>query len=195
MKQILLVASLALSSFFGAPSILAQENTVAVPAQEVVAKAEVSGETIANSQVDKMQEPAKNTQESKLTREQKNERIQKEDPHGYVVTLMSMGIVILALIFLSALFVLFGKISQRMMQYKKKMEAQGLDKGTSTGKVTLDSGEVIAAISLALHEHFHAQHDIEETVLTMKKLKRAYSPWSSKIYNLREYPMRNVWRK
>jgi len=50
-----------------------------------------------------------------------------------------------------------------------------------------DSGEEIAAIVMALHQHLNA-HDTESTVLTINKVKRAYSPWSSKIYGLREVP-------
>ena len=52
-----------------------------------------------------------------------------------------------------------------------------------------DSGEVIAAISAALAEHLDA-HDRESTILTINKVRRAYSPWSSKIYSLRELPHR-----
>ena len=48
-------------------------------------------------------------------------------------------------------------------------------------------GEVFAAISLALHEH-NDMHDLEDTVLTITRVKRSYSPWSSKIYTLRETP-------
>ena len=42
---------------------------------------------------------------------------------------------------------------------------------------------------MALYEHLNT-HDIEETILTINKVKRTYSPWSSKIYTLRETPMR-----
>ena len=51
----------------------------------------------------------------------------------------------------------------------------------------LDSGEEIAAICMALHEHLN-MHDKEDFVLTINKVKRAYSPWNSKIYSLRELP-------
>ena len=40
---------------------------------------------------------------------------------------------------------------------------------------------------MALHEHLDA-HDRENTVLTINKVKRAYSPWNSKIYNMRHLP-------
>ena len=54
--------------------------------------------------------------------------------------------------------------------------------------VTQAPGEVYAAISMALHEMQDEVHDVEETVLTITRVKRSYSPWSSKIYTLRETP-------
>lgn len=52
-------------------------------------------------------------------------------------------------------------------------------------------GEELAALSMALHEMQEEEvHDIEETVLTITRVKRSYSPWSSKIYTLREIPHR-----
>lgn len=203
MKKILLVASIALASLgaVAAPSGNIADGRSAAPVAEkaTVAAADkgeiaIMSETVVMEAQKAAPSDAVRTPSKKLTREQKNRRIEEADPHGYGVTIMSMAIVICALIILSILFVLFGKLSQRMHN-KRKMEAQGLVKGTSPKEVASDSGEVIAAISLALHEHFNARHDIEETVLTIKKLKRAYSPWSSKIYNLRAYPMRNIWNK
>ncbi|WP_290390901.1 OadG family protein, partial [Paramuribaculum intestinale] len=48
-----------------------------------------------------------------------------------------------------------------------------------------DSGEVIAAISMALAEHSGHGHDMEDTILTIRRMRKAYSPWNSKIYNMR----------
>ena len=52
------------------------------------------------------------------------------------------------------------------------------------------SEEVMAAIGLALSLHMQDVHDYEQTVLTMMKVMRPYSPWSSKIYGLRQIPFR-----
>lgn len=52
------------------------------------------------------------------------------------------------------------------------------------------SGEVMAAISMALFEMSEEAHDIESTVLTIRKVDRRYSPWSSKIFGLRQIPRR-----
>ena len=50
------------------------------------------------------------------------------------------------------------------------------------------SGEVLAAISAAIYEMDQDVHDIESTILTIDEVKRKYSPWSSKIYGLRQLP-------
>lgn len=50
------------------------------------------------------------------------------------------------------------------------------------------TSEVAVAISTALHLYSNDAHDYENTVLTIKKVAKAYSPWSSKIYGLRKNP-------
>jgi len=50
------------------------------------------------------------------------------------------------------------------------------------------SGEVNAAIAMALYMYQNEMHDYENTVLTINKVSRNYSPWSSKIYTLRKLP-------
>ncbi len=116
----------------------------------------------------------------------KNQLITDSDNSGMGVTLMSMCIVLFALIVLSLLFLFFGKLFAKN-QSKKKSEAKG--EAPSADDDDHDSGEVIAAIAMALDEHFNSKHDLEDTVLTIRRMKRAYSPWNSKIYNMREVPV------
>jgi glutaconyl-CoA/methylmalonyl-CoA decarboxylase subunit delta len=52
------------------------------------------------------------------------------------------------------------------------------------------TGEICAAIGLALHLHLEDYHDYERTLLTIQKAIRPYSPWSSKIYGLRQIPFK-----
>lgn len=47
------------------------------------------------------------------------------------------------------------------------------------------SGETTAAIAMALHLYLDEIHDKESGVLTIKRISKAYSPWSSKIYAVR----------
>lgn len=109
----------------------------------------------------------------------------KNDPNGFTMTVMAMCIVFSALLVLCLCFYLVGMVGKTSHRIKKA-EAMGVDV-VDVARGDHDSGEEIAAISLALHEHFN-QHDQESFLLTVKKMKRAYSPWSSKIYGLRETP-------
>lgn len=109
------------------------------------------------------------------------------DENGFAMTIMAMGIVFTALLVLCLCFYGIGKIGAAVGRMNKR-RAQGIAKGTDEARSTShDTGEAIAAIAMAIHEHFNA-HDTESTVLTINKVKRAYSPWSSKIYGLRIVP-------
>ena len=118
----------------------------------------------------------------------KIEDFAERDRNGFGMTVMAMCIVFSALLVLCLCFYGLSKLGS-MRSRTRKAKAHGNDAPTlseirSTGH---DSGEEIAAIVMALHEHFDA-HDTESTVLTINRVKRAYSPWSSKIYGLREVP-------
>ena len=110
------------------------------------------------------------------------------DQSGVVLTLMAMAIVFLALLVLSLCFYAISKIGEKISK-TNKIKSQGVDPKTvaRADAPASDSGEEIAAIVMALHEHLNA-HDQENTILTINKVKKAYSPWSSKIYGLREIP-------
>jgi len=49
---------------------------------------------------------------------------------------------------------------------------------------------VYAAIASAIHLYGEELHDVENTVLTINKVSRTYSPWSSKIHGLNTYYFR-----
>ena len=119
-----------------------------------------------------------------------NDKIQmfkERDENGFALTLMAMCIVFSALLILCLCFLAISKISERFAR-ANKMAAHGVTAETKAKHATdSDSGEVIAAIGLALRDHFEA-HDQESTVLTINKVRRSYSPWSSKIYGMRHNP-------
>ena len=45
----------------------------------------------------------------------------------------------------------------------------------------------IAAIAMAIHMFYDEAHDNESNVITIKRIERRYSPWSSKIYGTNNY--------
>ena len=110
------------------------------------------------------------------------------DANGLGMTVSAMGIVFLALILLSTCFYIISRIGAARSQHKK-MVAQGINptEVTRAEKPEGDSGEVIAAIAMALNEHLNA-HDLESAILTIHKVRKPYSPWSSHIYTLRQMP-------
>lgn len=61
----------------------------------------------------------------------------------------------------------------------------------ATGKPVVQTQsheEEIAAIATALAIYNSAMHDRESEVLTILSIKRAYSPWNSKIHGLTHLP-------
>lgn len=117
----------------------------------------------------------------------KIENFAERDANGFAMTIMAMCIVFSALLALCLAFYGIGAISKRLSRVNKARA-----KGVTVKDVPHtdhDSGEEIAAVAMALYEHLNS-HDTESAILTIKKMKRAYSPWSSKIYSLRELPRR-----
>lgn len=120
----------------------------------------------------------------------KIEMFAERDKNGFAMTLMAMCIVFSALLLLCISFYIISKIGERVSERNKaKSHGADLREMPKEDRPGQDSGEVIAAIAMALHDHLDT-HDRENTVLTINKVKRAYSPWSSKIYGLRELPRR-----
>ena len=124
-----------------------------------------------------------------MTRAQKEKNAKEYDSFGGGITIISMCIVVGALAVLSILFMIFGKISSHFIKKKKKeVKSKKVVTEAADEEHAPDSGETIAAIVAALSQHFDRNHDMETTILTIQKLRKSYSPWNSKIYNMRHTP-------
>lgn len=194
LKKILLtsVISMSLLTVYAAPSAEISASAAEEPVEHLAAGQEMMTTDAVNSTEVNTVEVSATAQ--RMTQAEKAHNAAVNDPFGGAITIVAMCIVVSALVVLSILFLGFGKISL-MLQSKRKREAHGVSKETAEAHhEEADSGEVIAAIALALAEHLDARHDMEDTILTIKKLRRAYSPWNSKIYNMRHdlNPQRNV---
>ena len=100
---------------------------------------------------------------------------------GYVILMTGLLIVFSALVIL----MLFFKFGLPLLLYTYKIITKGKEKKISEIKVVADSnftGEIAAAIGGAVHMYLREQHDHESAILTIKQVKKPYSPWSSKIY-------------
>lgn len=122
-----------------------------------------------------------------LDTNEKLENFLENDPDGIGMTITAMGVVFLGLIVLYLVFKLTGRIAVNLSK-NRAMKASGLTKEEAEG-VSQQSGDIYAAIALAIYEATEL-HDEENTILTIKNTARNYSPWSSKIYTLREIPQK-----
>lgn len=128
-----------------------------------------------------------------------SQRMEKEDEHGFVLTLVSVTVVFTALIILWWLFSLLGKVSgdegKKSCTCKKESRAKAGKSGKMTSEtaaaiaMALDqemNGEVYAAIAAALHLYAEESvHDKESFVIT---IQRKQSSWNSKEQNFRQLP-------
>jgi Na+-transporting methylmalonyl-CoA/oxaloacetate decarboxylase gamma subunit len=108
------------------------------------------------------------------------------DPYGIGMTVIAMSVVFLALAILYFIYKASGRFFIRRGTASKK-SISGATVLTSEHEEEM-SGEVNAAIAMTIHLYLSEMHDYENTVLTIQKVSRNYSPWSSKIYTLRKTP-------
>jgi Na+-transporting methylmalonyl-CoA/oxaloacetate decarboxylase gamma subunit len=121
-----------------------------------------------------------------LDSNEKVENFKENDRIGITMTITAMSVVFIALIILYMVFKYVGNMAVGLSR-KRAMKASGLSKEQAK-EIASESGEIYAAIAMAIYEATESVHDDENTVLTIKNVARNYSPWSSKIYTLRELP-------
>jgi len=83
------------------------------------------------------------------------------------------------------LFIFFLYRTDKIIKAKNKQPEHLIHSTSNIGGV---SDEEAAAIALAIHMYKIEIHDMESLTITLKKVSRIYSPWSSKIYTLRQNP-------
>jgi Na+-transporting methylmalonyl-CoA/oxaloacetate decarboxylase gamma subunit len=105
------------------------------------------------------------------------------------ITLIGFSLVFLLLVCLIGVLTVFGVVAT----YKKK-EKKPAAATTAPAKEQEEEHMVseakVAAIAIALNLYRGAMHDQESEVITIQAIKRAYSPWNSKIHSLTQLPER-----
>ena len=108
------------------------------------------------------------------------------------ITLIGFLVVVLTLVLLIFIIKLFGVVFAA--NHKQKVAKKSAEKGeTAPAEVALPemvTPEVVAAIAMAIRLAAGEEHDRESEVLTIQTIKRAYSPWNSKIHGLTRLPER-----
>ncbi len=75
--------------------------------------------------------------------------------------------------------------SVRNLSHRRPARKKSTEPAEALTATTGQEGEVNAAIAMALYQYFNELHDVESGVVTIKRVSRHYSPWSSKLYNMK----------
>lgn len=105
---------------------------------------------------------------------------------GITVAIVGYLVVFASLWFLSVFLFYMGKILMNTQRQRLKQTGHKMADAPDLKY----SGEVNAAIAMALSIHFAEIHDDESGTLTINIKPRRYTPWSSKLYNLRDEPIK-----
>lgn len=113
---------------------------------------------------------------------EKSAEMAEKDPHGGIITLVSVSVVFAALVILYFAYTLVGKaVSGKWKLSVPKKEKTVKTAGNEVPSaeeaaaiaMALDqemNGEVYAAITLALHQYFNdTVHDMESYIITIKR--------------------------
>jgi len=102
------------------------------------------------------------------------------DQNALIVTIVGYCMVLLSLAVMAYIFIRLHTIQDFII--KRKLSKQGT--GEAEKPAISITGEENAAIAAALYLFFSELHDEEKYVMTIRKVSRTYSPWSSKIYGI-----------
>lgn len=126
-----------------------------------------------------------------------NSQIMKEkDPHGWVLTLISVSTVFIALTILAFIFGWIGNANKKSASPKQSKAAGKTKNGNMSPEVAAAismalsqefGGEVYAAIAMALDDYLGGGiHDEESLVITIRPSQT--SDWNDKTQNFRQSP-------
>jgi len=100
---------------------------------------------------------------------------------GLTVSIVGFSIVFISLALLVIVFLRLPRLIN--IKFKKVKRKRHKNEEPAEDNYIIE-GNVTAAISLALDLYFSELHDEESNIVTIKKVRKAYSPWSSKIYTV-----------
>lgn len=100
---------------------------------------------------------------------------------GIIIAVTGYCLVFFALL---VLFYIFSLLSRALL-YNTKRKLSKSGKHIAEENLVI-SGEETAAIALAIYLS-RDLHDKESDILTIKSISKNYSPWSSKIYGMRNF--------
>ena len=140
-----------------------------------------------------------------IVSESKVEKFKREDPHGFGMALMAMGIVFFCLALLWITFTLFGMLMRHLDTAKKVANKQPIKPITKTVEKTLEVGHktgvilkegldtkgidkevYMAVIGMALRQYEDDIHDVESGVITIAPKDTGWDDEYSQMTHLHE---------
>lgn len=115
----------------------------------------------------------------------------EKDPYGAILAMVSMSIVFATLLMLFLVFNNIGRLFRSHAAKKSEASAVGSSSMEPTKpKKHTQTGEEMAAIVAAVHFYNLDNADDADAKLTITRISKRYSPWSSKIYGLNNFNRR-----
>jgi len=98
-----------------------------------------------------------------------------------------IAVLAVALAVILFLFIKKNKAHKEVIAEKQTIKAQTAGENVVKAEVAPGNDEEVAAF-LALHLYLTLNvHDLESNVITIERIQRRYSPWSSKIYSINNF--------
>ena len=107
------------------------------------------------------------------------------DSLNITIAIVGYVIVFSALVLLYFVFLSIPKLLKINIRKKMRKKGETCDQCAEN----IPGGDA-AAIGTALYLHFNEAHDVESTKMTIKRVSKTYSPWSSKIHGLNNVSFR-----
>ena len=116
------------------------------------------------------------------------EKIKESDPVGIGLTAVAVAVVFLALVCIALIISGSGKlISSAEERNKQKGSAKKAPAIKPVSQGSSSEDETMAAIAAAIYLYNNELHDEEDTVITIQKVEREWTPWNAKYYNMNQY--------
>ena len=106
---------------------------------------------------------------------------------GVIITIVGILVVFCALMALTIIFNQIPKLFKIQIRRKIRKSGKEVNEADCCPEI---SGTTNAAIAMAIYLYFNEMHDKESNVVTIEKVSKRYSPWSSKIYGLRNFSVK-----
>lgn len=116
-----------------------------------------------------------------------SEQIKQSDPVGVGLTAVAVSVVFLALVCIALIIQGTSKLVGDVEKKDKPAKKKGGAAVAAAALAADQENEIYAAIAAAIHLYNDELHDEEETVITIQKVEREWTPWNAKYYNMNHY--------